>query len=114
MAHNTALQELIEDIKANIAGCACNLNEAGLSEKERAHYNGAIIAGKDALRKATELLPKERQDISDNVCSFLDWIHSEGWMVFRSTPEIIWFKEGAYAMKTNEQLYYYFTYTKNK
>ena len=59
------MQELIEDIKANIAGCACNLNEAGLSEKERAHYNGAIIAGKDALRKATELLPKERQDIQE-------------------------------------------------
>ncbi len=61
----TALQILIEDIKANIAGCACNLNESGLSEKERAHYNGAIIAGKDALRKATELRPKERQDIID-------------------------------------------------
>lgn len=107
MAQNTALQELITQIK----GAISIIDRHGVLN-DYAHQRKDVYVS--ILDVATELLPKERQDISDNVCSFLDWIHSEGWMVFRSTPEIIWFKEGAYAMKTNEQLYYYFTYTKNK
>lgn len=98
MAQNTAMQELIERLQVAF-------------ERGDKKYKPAFEYW---LNEAKNLLPKDRQDISDNVCSFLDWIHSEGWMVFRSTPEIIWFKEGAYAMKTNEQLYYYFTYTQNK
>ena len=41
----------------------------------------------------------------NNTCLFLDWIHAEGWKVFKSTPEILWFKEGAFGMMTNKQLY---------
>lgn len=69
----TPIQELIEDIKANIHGCAVNLNEEGLSVKERSHYNGAIIAGKDALRKAIELLPTEQQYLQQHAEGFLEW-----------------------------------------
>ena len=59
----TAMQELIEDVKSNIHGCAVNLSEAGLSNIEKRHYNAAIITGKDILRKATELLELEKQQI---------------------------------------------------
>lgn len=77
----TALQELIDDIKANINGCYVNLNEQGLTEKERNHYNGAIIAGKDALKKATELLSKEREQIVEA------WTSGDRNMYFRETGE---------------------------
>ena len=44
--------------------------------------------------------------LENSHCSFLDWIHSEGWQMFRSKPEMIWFKIGGYSMKTNKQLFY--------
>ncbi len=62
-----------------------NLNEEGLSVKERSHYNGAIIAGKDALRKAIELLPTEQQYIQQHAEGFAEWVVENGWRKFERT-----------------------------
>jgi len=63
--NKTAMQELIEDVKANMNGCYVALNEYGLSKGERMYYNSSIIVAKDVIKKATELLEKEKQHILD-------------------------------------------------
>jgi lipopolysaccharide biosynthesis regulator YciM len=61
----TAMMQLIEDVKANMNSCLVNLNEEGLTELERRHYNSAIIVAKDVIKKATELLTIEYEQIEE-------------------------------------------------
>jgi len=63
MSNKTAMQELIEDVQANMDGCYIALNEDGLSAVERRHYNASIIVAKDVIKKATELREKEKRHL---------------------------------------------------
>lgn len=61
----TAMQLLIEDVKANMNGSLVALNESGLSALDRRHYNATIIVAKDVIKKATELLEVEKQAMQE-------------------------------------------------
>ena len=59
----TAIQELIEEIKANIHSCAVNISECGSNQEERRYYLGSMITATGFLQRATELLEIEREQM---------------------------------------------------
>ena len=68
MAQNTALMELIEIIKEmkNNSLQSYKSSDVQSSEKLQAMYEGINMSYGIAIMKATELLPKERNDIENS------------------------------------------------
>ncbi len=64
-ANNTAIEELLIEVKANLAGLQVERNESGITKLEHAHYNAAIMVCKDIIAKCQELKKKEGEQIDN-------------------------------------------------
>jgi hypothetical protein len=65
------IEQIIADLKANVAGIYVNMNEGKVGKEEKAYYNGALKVCNDMLEKLTPLT--QIKNIGDSNPGKADW-----------------------------------------